>query len=84
MIRIQKASRCGMYGCKSSAPLRPDLTGTTDAPGTQKQVMKAADFEALGFFEHDGSWYLTGGPTCGNCGPHQLCFRKHTSRRLDE
>lgn len=47
--------------------LRPDLTGTSDVPGTQKQVMKAADFEALGFFEHDGRWYLTGGPTCGNC-----------------
>lgn len=44
--------------------LNPDLTGTT---GDAVRVMSHASFEGIGFFEHDGYWYLVGGHTCPNC-----------------
>lgn len=44
--------------------LNPDMTGTI---GQSIRVMSKAHFEGIGFAEHDGHWYLTGGPTCANC-----------------
>ncbi|RRR80527.1 hypothetical protein [Streptomyces sp. RP5T] len=44
--------------------LDTDMTATT---GTPTKAMSAVDFEAVGFFEHAGHWYIQGGPTCGNC-----------------
>ncbi|WP_142502682.1 family 43 glycosylhydrolase [Klebsiella sp. 2680] len=45
--------------------LTPELTGTV--AGSATRILKAADFEAVGLFTHNGYWYITGGPTCGNC-----------------
>jgi hypothetical protein len=47
--------------------LNPAMTGTVDTPQTQVEVMHKTDFEGIGFLQKDGHWYLTGGPTCGNC-----------------
>ena len=44
--------------------IKPDLTGTT---GAAVRVMSHASFEGIGFFEHEGYWYLLGGHTCPNC-----------------
>jgi len=44
--------------------LNRDLTGTTDS---SVRVMTQASFEGIGFFEHDGYWYILGGHTCPNC-----------------
>lgn len=44
--------------------LNPDLTGTT---GEAVRVMSHVSFEGIGFFEHEGYWYLVGGHTCPNC-----------------
>ncbi|HEX5474095.1 MAG TPA: hypothetical protein VFX12_05465 [Vicinamibacterales bacterium] len=44
--------------------LNANLTGTT---GTAVRVMSHVSFEGIGFFEHDGYWYLVGGHTCPNC-----------------
>ena len=44
--------------------LNPDLTGTT---GEGVRVMSHVSFEGIGFFEHEGYWYLLGGHTCPNC-----------------
>lgn len=44
--------------------LNADLTGTT---GAAVRVMSHVSFEGIGFFEHDGYWYLLGGHTCPNC-----------------
>lgn len=44
--------------------LNPDLTGTS---GEAVRVMSHVSFEGIGFFEHEGYWYLVGGHTCPNC-----------------
>jgi hypothetical protein len=44
--------------------LNPDLTGTA---GEAIRVMSHTSFEGIGFFEHEGYWYLVGGHTCPNC-----------------
>ncbi|MER7795066.1 family 43 glycosylhydrolase [Streptomyces sp. NPDC097640] len=44
--------------------LNADRTGTTS---DAVRVMSKAHFEGIGFAQHDGHWYITGGPTCANC-----------------
>ncbi|KAI0024074.1 glycosyl hydrolase [Xylariomycetidae sp. FL0641] len=50
--------------------LKPDFSGvvgnSTDANATHL-ILPAADFEAIGAVYVNGSFYITGGPTCGNC-----------------
>lgn len=45
--------------------LLPNLTGTVGG-NSSVLLFESADFEAVGFVEHNGWWYLTGGLTAGN------------------
>jgi hypothetical protein len=51
--------------------LNPDLTGTT---GTAVRVMSHVSFEGIGFFEHDGYWYMLGSHTCPNCPSSDISY----------
>lgn len=47
--------------------LLPDLTGVVGTNDTTVQVMDTVDSQGIGVATIGGKWYITGGPTCGNC-----------------
>lgn len=47
--------------------MNDEKTGISTDPKKSFLVMKDADFEALGLFKYGENYYITGGPTCGNC-----------------
>ena len=47
--------------------LNPELTGTVDTNDTMALIMADVNYEAIGFFERQGHWYITSGATCANC-----------------
>lgn len=47
--------------------LLPDCTGVVATNDSKVQIMQSADFQGIGLCSHNERWYITGGPTCGNC-----------------
>lgn len=68
---VVTSSFSGAFASGTGAPLwdiwvqqlNPEMTATT---GSGAEVMQDADFEGVSFFEHEGYWYIEGGPTVSN------------------